>query len=107
MTQVQRCNWAEKRAATAACILNHMLSFFYSDATKFARIILSRRHATSSRVFRGSAELFQNLCGALSRGENTLHNMDSQNIFLATAQGIPTELESARAKSAGNRAAPH
>jgi hypothetical protein len=28
MTQTERRNWAEKRATTAARILNHMLSFF-------------------------------------------------------------------------------
>jgi hypothetical protein len=32
MIQIERCNWAEKRARNAARILNHMLCFFLCGA---------------------------------------------------------------------------
>jgi hypothetical protein len=89
MTQIERCNWAEKRAANAAYLLNHMLSFllffFFLTQTKFARIILSWRHATDPRAFRGSAELFQNLCGALSGREEYDSQCRLPKYFFATA----------------------
>jgi hypothetical protein len=56
MTQVERCNWAEKRARNAARILNHMLCFFLSDANdvrSYHRIVaLRNRFARVSRINR-------------------------------------------------------
>jgi hypothetical protein len=64
MTQVERRNWAEKRARNAARILNHMLCFFLSDANdvrSYHPIVAPRNLLARVSWIPG---LFQNLCGA-------------------------------------------
>ena len=97
MTQVERRNWAEKRATNAACILNHMLSFFLSDANQVRsyHLILAphNRLARVSRISRAVPEFVRCVIG---RREAQLAMRIRKRFFLATVSGILTELESAR-----------
>jgi hypothetical protein len=85
MIQIQRCNWAEKRAREAARILNHMLCFFLSGANDVRsyhpipapRNLLARTSGQPS----GSRICAVRYCEV----RNTRRNADTQNIFLATA----------------------
>jgi hypothetical protein len=84
MTQIERRNWAKKRATNAACILNHMLSFFLCDANdvrSYHPIPTPRNlFARISRISRAVLEFVR--CVIARR--KTLRNADSQKIFLAS-----------------------
>jgi hypothetical protein len=85
MTEVQRRNWAKKRAASAACILNHMLSFFLSDANdvRSYHSILAPRNliARVSRISRAVPEFVRRI---IARRETQFAVRIPKKIFLAT-----------------------
>jgi hypothetical protein len=85
MTQIQRRNWAEKRARNATRILNHMLFFFLSDANdarSYHPILPSRNLlARASRISRCSK-----ICAARDNEEKTHYaTRIPRGFFLATA----------------------
>jgi hypothetical protein len=87
MTQIERRNWAKKRATNAACILNHMLSFFLSDANEVRsyHLILApyNRLARVSRTSRAVPEFVRRVIA----GRETQFAMRDcrKDFFLATA----------------------